>query len=81
MSPQFFTDPSTHFRIEPSQTPVTVDGMAKGEPKRLVCEACGAAALITPDPTGASIEDLEHDRTCPQRFVTSEWWLDSASKY
>lgn len=64
-----FADPRTRFRLLVSETPVTVDGFAMGEPTGEVeCLECGA--------THANIDDIPHDDTCPQRFVHSEWYAD-----
>lgn len=69
MSRKSFADPETHFRLERSKTPVSVDGFAKGEPTGdVTCEACGA--------TAANIDEIPHAKDCPQRFVRSGWWVD-----
>lgn len=66
-------DKSTHYSIIKSETPVDVDGYKIGEPKKIRCDGCGAEELLTPDPS-AGVDDLQHDRDCPQRFARSEWW-------
>lgn len=68
-----FSDPSTHFRILRSDTPVSVDGFKIGEPKLLECEECGARVLITEEPS-PGIDELQHEPSCPQRWVRSKWW-------
>lgn len=67
-------DGDTHFRIEDSDSPITVDDYALGEPKRLVCEACGASVILDPDLATPGIDDLEHASDCPNRFARSEWF-------
>lgn len=70
-----FADPETHFRINQSESPVTVDGYAKGEPKSLECDECGAEVLIDgPDGHQTPIDNLPHDRECPQRDVVSRYF-------
>lgn len=68
---QSFTAADTFFHIVVSETPVTVDGFALGEPTGEVeCEECGAIA--------ENIDEIPHDADCSQRFVHSAWYLDSA---
>lgn len=69
-------DPDTEFIIRPSDSPVSVDGYAMGEPKQLSCAYCSATVQITEDPTDPGVDDLNHDSDCPQRFCRSDWWLD-----
>ena len=72
-----FASPDTHFRIIPSESPPTVDGLAIGEPKWLACECCSARVRIDgPDGHQTAIDDLPHDRTCPQRDVVSRWFRE-----
>jgi len=53
----------------------TVDGLAIGEPKFLECDTCGASVRIDgPDGHQTAIDDLPHDRSCPQRDVVSEYF-------
>lgn len=66
-------DAETEYAIERSDSPITVDGYKIGEPKRLVCEACGASVLLTEEPS-AGVDDLPHDKRCSQRWARSEWW-------
>lgn len=67
MSPASFSDPETHYRLEKSNTPVTVDGFALGEPTGMVmCEECGREA--------ENVDEIPHASDCPQRFVKSHWW-------
>lgn len=75
MTPQTFADPSTHFEIVPSTTPVDVDGYKLGEPKLLRCTECGADVLLTEEPT-PGIDELGHEKFCPQRWVRSRWWRE-----
>jgi hypothetical protein len=67
-------DSDTEFRIVTSDSPVSVDGFALGEPKLLECEHCSASALITRDPDDPGVDDLSHEKSCPQRFVRSDWF-------
>lgn len=70
-----FADPETHFAIQPSESPVTVDGYAQGEPKYLECDECGARVQIDgPDETQTPIDNLPHDADCPQRDVVSQYF-------
>ncbi|MFW6435701.1 MAG: hypothetical protein ACOCY1_04900 [Halovenus sp.] len=68
-------DPDTHYRIEGSKSPVTVDGYAEGEPKFLVCDKCEASVQLTEDPT-PGIDELQHMRDCPQRFAKTRTWRE-----
>ncbi|MEE6210876.1 hypothetical protein U3A55_12025 [Salarchaeum sp. III] len=62
-----FADPETHFRIVESDTPVSVDGFAKGEPTgEIECLECGAVHV--------NIDDIPHDAECPNRFAHSRWY-------
>jgi len=70
-----FADPETHFRIVPSGSPPSVDGLAISEPKFLECDDCGARVRIDgPDETQTTVDDLPHDRGCSQRGVTSRYF-------
>lgn len=70
-----FADPETHFRIVPSGSPPTVDGLAISEPKWLECDECGARVRIDPaDETQTTVDNLPHDRSCPQRDVISRYY-------
>jgi len=70
-----FSDPETTFAIVGSESPPTVDGLAIGEPKFLECDTCGASVRIDgPDGHQTAIDDLPHDRSCPQRDVVSEYF-------
>lgn len=64
-------DADTEFRIERSESSVGADGYALGEPKRLVCDACGASVPLTCAPS-AGVDELDHDAGCPQADVHSE---------
>lgn len=66
-------DPDTHYTVVRSETPVSEDGYKIQEPKYLECDGCGARVLITEDPS-AGIDELSHDRDCPQRWARSDWW-------
>ena len=71
-----FSDPETTFEIVGSESPPTVDGLAIGEPKFLECATCGASVRIDgPDEHQTAIDDLPHDKECPQRDVVSEWFV------
>jgi len=72
-----FADSETHFAIVPSGSPPTVDGLAITEPKWLECDACGARVRIDgPDGHRTTIDNLPHDRDCPQRDVVSRYFED-----
>lgn len=72
-----FADPQTHFAIVPSESPVTVDGYAKGEPKFLECDECDARVLIDgPDGHTTTVDDIPHSRTCAQRDVVSQYYIE-----
>lgn len=71
------TDPDTHFSIIVSK-PGDDDGCRVGEPKELVCDACGAATKLTREPS-AGIDDFPHRPDCPQRFTHWRWYLDVIS--
>lgn len=69
MSPQSFSDPRTHFRLERSDTPVTVDGFTLGELTGVVeCLECGESHT--------NIDEIPHAPDCDQRWVRSEWWVE-----
>jgi len=69
MTPKSFADPSTHFELVRSDTPVTVDGVALGEPTGDVrCAECGRAA--------ENVDEIPHAPDCRQRWVRSRWWAD-----
>jgi hypothetical protein len=68
-------DPETHYFLERSQSPRSVDGYRQEEPKRLVCEECGANVRLTEQPS-AGVDELGHDPTCPQRYAKSRWWRE-----
>jgi len=62
-----FAEPETEFRLIRSDCPVDVDGYKIDEPTGEVeCEECGHRA--------AAPEYITHDKDCPQRDVTSEWY-------
>ncbi|MDB2283685.1 hypothetical protein PM038_00145 [Halorubrum ezzemoulense] len=70
-----FASPGTHFRIVPSGSPPSVDGLAITEPKWLECTECGARVRIDgPDSHTTTIDNLPHERDCPQRDVVSQWF-------
>ena len=72
-----FSSPETHFEIVPSGSPPSVDGLSMTEPKYLRCSACGAQVRIDgPDETQTTIDNLPHDRDCPQRGVASRYYED-----
>ena len=73
-----FSDPETEFKIVPSGSPPSVDGLAITEPKYLRCTECEAQVRIDgPDGHQTSIEELGHSRDCSQRAVVSEWWEET----
>jgi hypothetical protein len=68
-----FTDAETEFVLETSDSPVTVDGYALGEPTGEVrCRECGAVAR--------NVDEIPHAKDCDQRFVRSGWWVDHLIK-
>ncbi|PHQ47208.1 hypothetical protein DJ68_03090 [Halorubrum sp. C3] len=72
-----FSSPETHFEIVPSGSPPSVDGLSMTEPKFLKCSSCGAQVRIDgPDETQTTIDNLPHDRDCPQRGVASRYYED-----
>lgn len=65
-----FADPETEFEIVTSDSPVSVDGYALGEPTGEVkCDACEAILE-------GCIDEIEHDADCPQRNVHSRRWFE-----
>lgn len=65
-----FSDPETHFLIVTSDTPVSVDGYAKGEPTgEIRCASCGRKA-------GAP-EYIPHEHGCPQADVKSRYYAQT----
>ena len=77
MRAKSFSDPDTHFRIEESGSPPSVDGLAIHEPKWLVCDECEARVLIDEaDETQTTIDNLPHDAGCSQRAVFSEYFIE-----
>lgn len=75
MMPRSFADPSTEFEIVCSDSAVTVDGYALGEPKWLRCPECDADVLLTEEPS-PGVDELGHAPNCSQRFVRSRWWRE-----
>ncbi|EMA57016.1 hypothetical protein C468_16924 [Halorubrum kocurii JCM 14978] len=70
-----FADPETEFEIVPSGSPPSVDGLTITEPKFLRCAECGAQVRIDgPDGHQTTIDNLPHDRDCPQRGMTSRYY-------
>jgi hypothetical protein len=74
MTPSPF-DPQTEYEIQRSDSPIDVDGYKLGEPKRLVCEECGASEKLTEDPS-AGVDDLSHAKGCSQRWAKSDWYRE-----
>lgn len=65
-----FSDEDTEFCLRRSETPVGVDGVAKGSPTGEVeCLECGAVAY--------NVDAIPHDPDCPQRDVRSRWYWGS----
>lgn len=61
--------PETEYELERSETPVSVDGFAKGEPTGVViCMSCGASHL--------NIDEIPHDEDCDQRWAKTDFWRD-----
>lgn len=52
------------YRIVASDSPVSVDGYAKGEPKAIECEFCDARLILTEQKT-PGVWSLSHERWCP----------------
>ena len=72
-----FSSPETEFEIVPSGSPPSVDGLAISEPKYLRCTTCDAEVRIDgPDGHQTTIDNLPHDRDCPQRDVTSQYYVE-----
>lgn len=70
-----FASPETHFRIVPSGSPPSVDGLAITEPKFLRCTECGRQVRIDgPDGHQTTIDNLPHNRGCSQRDVVSRYF-------
>jgi hypothetical protein len=62
-------DPDVEFAIHRSETSVDDDGYERGEPKHLVCLACGESVPLTEVPS-AGVFRFPHTKHCPQRFTT-----------
>ena len=72
-----FADPDTEFQLVESGSPPSVDDLAMHEVKYLECATCGARVRIdSPDGHRTAIDDLPHDKDCPQRDVTSRWFQE-----
>lgn len=71
---QFVTDPDTEFRIVVSE-PGDDDGCRVGEPRELVCDACGESIRLTREPS-AGVDDFPHAPDCSQRFTHFHWFFD-----
>lgn len=78
MTPPTPWDPSTEYRIVASGSPVTVDGYALGEPKRLTCGECGASVELTAERT-PGVDYLRHDPDCGQFESRSAWFREQFS--
>jgi hypothetical protein len=77
MSLRSFADEETHFRIIPSGSPPSVDGLAITEPKWLECTECGARVRIDgPEGHTTTIDNLPHERDCDQRDVVSRDYVE-----
>jgi len=75
MSLRSFADRDTHFAIVPSGSPPSVDGLAITEPKFLRCTECDAQVRIDgPEGHTTTIDNLPHERDCPQRDVVSRYF-------
>ena len=64
-----FSDPSTEFHLERSDTPVNVDGFKLGE-------LTGEVTCLECDKTGENIDEIPHAPQCEQRWVRSDWWVE-----
>ncbi|UIP00316.1 hypothetical protein Hbl1158_02800 [Halobaculum sp. CBA1158] len=64
-------DPDTYYHIEVSHTPVTVDGIARGEPTGWIC--CGIC-----HGRGRGIDDIDHNQVdgdrCRQAYAHTLYW-------
>ncbi|MGQ3329277.1 hypothetical protein [Halorubrum sp. FL23] len=70
-----FADTETHFAIVPSGSQPSADGVSITEPKFLRCDECGAQVRIDgPEGYTTTIDNLPHERNCPQRGVTSQYF-------
>lgn len=68
-----FSASSTHFHIVTSDTPVTVDGFALGEPTGEVeCCVCHQSHM--------NVDEIPHEKGCEQRTVKSEFWQGLAER-
>lgn len=68
-------DPETRYAIVESDSPVSVDGYALGEPKRLVCDECGASVELTRE-RSPGVDYLRHEPDCPQFEARSQWFRE-----
>ena len=65
-----FADPDTFYHIVVSHTSISVDGFALGEPTgEIECLECGASH--------SNVDEIPHEKHCSQRFVHSEWYVNS----
>ena len=77
MSLRSFASPDTEFRIVPSGSPPSVDGLAITEPKWLECTECGARVRIDgPEGHTPTLDNLPHERACDQRDVVSRDYVE-----
>jgi hypothetical protein len=68
-----FSDPETCFSFVDG---AAIDGHHVGEPGALRCCCCGAQVpLDGPEGHQTAVDDLPHDRDCPQRDVVSRYWM------
>ncbi len=78
MSLRSFADSETHFAIVPSGSPPSVDGLAISEPKFLQCSTCDAQVRIDgPEEHTTTIDNLPHERDCPQRDFFSRYFEET----
>jgi len=78
MSLRSFADSETHFTIVASGSPPSVDGLAITEPKYLQCSTCDAQVRIDgPEQHTTTIDNLPHERDCPQRDVFSRYFEET----
>jgi hypothetical protein len=57
-------DDTHEYELVTSDSPISVDGYALGEPKRIKCWFCDADVYLTPEKT-PGVWSLNHEPTCP----------------
>lgn len=56
--------PDHEYQIVTSDSPISVDGYALGEPKAVECYFCNASMYITPQ-RSPGVWSLNHEKWCP----------------